>query len=46
MHVLIFGGDACDSAWLKTVFVFLLPVGMCIYAYVTIGSYVLCMSTH
>ena len=46
-HVLIFGGDACESSWLKTVFVFLLlPVGECIDAYVTIGSYLLCVSTH
>ena len=43
-HVLIFGGAACESAGLRIVF--LLSVSMCIDAYVIIGSYVLCASTH
>ena len=45
MHVLIFGGHACESTWLQTVLLFLFPIGVCIdvnfiLAYVTIGSYI------
>ena len=43
---LIFGEDTCESTWIKTVFVFLLPVRVCIDAYLTIDSYVLCISIH
>ena len=31
MHILIFGGHACESTWLHTMLLFLLlPVGVCI----------------
>ena len=38
----MFGGDTCMA---KNFFC-LLPVGMCIDAYMMIGSYVLCVSTN
>ena len=52
MHILIFGGHACESTWLHTMLLFLLlRVGLCIevnfiLAYTTIGSYVSRMSTY
>ena len=51
MHILIFGGHACESTWLQTVLVFSLPIGVCIdvnfiLAYVMIGSYISRVSTN
>ena len=51
MHILIFGGHACESTWLQTVLLFLFPIGVCIdvnfiLAYVTIGSYISRVSTN
>ena len=51
MHILIFGGHACESAWLQTMLLFSLPIGVCIdvnliLAYVTIGSYISRVSTN
>ena len=51
MHILIFGGHACESTWLQSVLLFSLPIGVCIdvnfiLAYVTIGSFILRVSTN
>ena len=51
IHILIFGGHACESTWLQTVLLFSLPIGVCIdvnliLVYVTIGSYILRVSTN
>ena len=48
-HELIFGGLTCESTWLKTVLFFYFPcidVNFAMQAYVTLGSYVLRVSTH